>query len=252
MFRFLFDVDDPSGRCGAGAAARRPPTPDSLAQNDPYEPTNRDIFDFNQKLDKNFARPIAVFYNSTVPEQIRDRFHNMLENLDEPVTFANDVLQGEPVRATQTLGRVTFNTTLGIGGMFDIASKMGIPPHSEDFGQTLGVWGSGEGPYWVLPLVGPSPPRDSAGRVVDIFLDPLTYARFDGYRTLAYARAGMGVLDLRARNVDTLDQIERTSVESLRHSSAASTASTATTRSATARRTRRICRISKHPHHGRA
>ena len=187
--------------------------PDSLAQNDPYEPTNRDIFDFNQKLDKNFARPIAVFYNSTVPEQIRDRFHYMLENLDEPVTFANDVLQGEPVRATQTLGRVTFNTTLGIGGMFDIASKMGIPPHSEDFGQTLGVWGSGEGPYWVLPLVGPSPPRDTAGKVVDIFFDPLTYARFDGYRTLAYARAGMGVLDLRARNVDTLDQIERTSVD---------------------------------------
>src|ERR1700733_2307530 len=187
--------------------------PDSLAQNDPYEPTNRDMFAFNQKLDKNFARPVAVFYNSTVPVQTRDRFHNMLENLDEPVTFANDVLQGEPVRATQTLGRVTFNTTLGIGGMFDIASKMGIPPHSEDFGQTLGVWGSGEGPYWVLPLVGPSPPRDSAGRVVDIFLDPLTYARFDGYHTLAYARAGLGVLDLRARNVDTIDQIERTSVD---------------------------------------
>jgi phospholipid-binding lipoprotein MlaA len=187
--------------------------PDSLAQNDPYEPTNRDMFEFNQKLDKNFARPVAVFYNSTVPEQIRDRFHNMLENLDEPVTFANDVLQGEPVRATQTLGRLTFNTTLGIGGMFDIASKMGIPDHSEDFGQTLGVWGSGEGPYWVLPLVGPSPPRDSAGRVVDIFLDPLTYARFDGYHALAYSRAGMGILDLRARNVDTLDQIERTSVD---------------------------------------
>ena len=187
--------------------------PDSLAQNDPYEPTNRDIFDFNQKLDKNVARPVAVFYNSTVPEQIRDRFHYMLENLDEPVTFANDVLQGEPVRATQTLGRLTFNTTLGIGGMFDIASKMGIPDHSEDFGQTLGVWGSGEGPYWVLPLVGPSPPRDSAGRVIDIFLDPLTYARFDGYHALAYSRAGMGILDLRARNVDTLDQIERTSVD---------------------------------------
>ncbi len=97
--------------------------------------------------------------------------------------------------------------------MFDIASKMGIPDHSEDFGQTLGVWGSGEGPYWVLPFVGPSPPRDSAGKVVDIFLDPLTYARFDGYQALAYSRAGMGVLDLRARNVDTLDQIERTSVD---------------------------------------
>jgi phospholipid-binding lipoprotein MlaA len=187
--------------------------PESLAQHDPYEPTNRAIFDFNNKLDKNFARPVAVFYNHAVPEQVRDAFHNMLANLDEPVTFANDILQGSPVRGAQTLGRITFNTTLGIGGAFDIASKMGIPDHTEDFGQTLGVWGAGEGPYWVLPFVGPSPPRDSAGKVVDIFLDPFTYIRFDGFRTLSYARAGLGVVDLRARNVDTLDQIERTSVD---------------------------------------
>jgi phospholipid-binding lipoprotein MlaA len=187
--------------------------PESLAQNDPYEPTNRKIFALNDGLDKHVMRPVAVFYNDTVPDQIRDRFHYMLANMDEPVTFANDVLQGEPVRATQTLGRIAFNSTLGIGGMFDIATKMGIPPHDEDFGQTLGVWGSGEGPYWVLPFVGPSPPRDTAGRIVDIGLDPFTYIRFDGFHTLTYARAGMGVLDLRARNVDTLDQIERTSVD---------------------------------------
>jgi phospholipid-binding lipoprotein MlaA len=199
---------------GTGLAGCETTTnPESLAQNDPYEPTNRKIFALNNDLDKHVMRPVAVFYNDTVPDQIRDRFHYMLANMDEPVTFANDVLQGEAVRATQTLGRVTFNTTLGIGGMFDIATKMGIPPHDEDFGQTLGVWGSGEGPYWVLPGVGPSPPRDSAGRIVDIFLDPFTYIRFDGFRTLSYARAGMGVLDLRARNVDTLDQIERTSVD---------------------------------------
>ena len=187
--------------------------PDSLAQNDPYEPTNRDMFAFNQKLDKNFARPVAVFYNHVVPEPARTGIHNVLYNLDLPVTFANDILQGAPLRATQTLGRITVNSTLGIGGLFDVATKMDIPDHTEDFGQTLGVWGSGEGPYWVLPFAGPSPPRDSAGKVVDIFLDPLTYARFDGYHTLAYARAGVGVLDLRARNIDTLDQIERTSVD---------------------------------------
>jgi phospholipid-binding lipoprotein MlaA len=94
-----------------------------------------------------------------------------------------------------------------------MAAKMGIPPHTEDFGQTLGVYGAGEGPYFVAPLLGPAPPRDLGGRVVDIFFDPFTYARFDGYKTLGYSRAGMGLLDLRARNVSTLDQIERTSVD---------------------------------------
>ncbi|MBV8976645.1 MAG: VacJ family lipoprotein [Alphaproteobacteria bacterium] len=187
--------------------------PDSLAQNDPYEPTNREVFAFNQGLDKHVARPVAVFYNHAVPAQARDAIHNMLANMDEPVTFANDVLQGEPKRAAQTLGRITFNTTLGIGGMFDIASKMGIPEHTEDFGQTLAVWGAGEGPFLVLPFVGPAPPRDAAGKVVDIFQDPFTYLRFDGWHTLNYARTGMGFVDLRARNVENLDQIERTSVD---------------------------------------
>jgi phospholipid-binding lipoprotein MlaA len=187
--------------------------PDSLAQNDPYEPTNRQMFAFNQALDEHVARPVAVFYNHAVPGQIRDRFHYMIENLSLPTTFANDVLQGETTRAVQTFGRVTINTTLGIGGMFDLASKMGIPDHSEDFGQTLAVWGSPEGHYLVVPGLGPSNPRDISGDVVDIFLDPLTYARFGGFHTLAYARAGVGVLDKRAENVDNLDQIERTSVD---------------------------------------
>ena len=187
--------------------------PESLAQNDPYEPTNRKIFELNQSFDKHLARPVAVFYNHAVPERIRDGLHNTLENMDLPVTFANDILQGAPIRGAQTLGRIVVNSTMGIGGFFDIAAKMGIPPHTEDFGQTLGVWGVGEGPFWVLPFLGPSPPRDTAGRVVDIFFDPFTYARFDGYHTLGYARTGLSVLDLRARNVETLDQIERTSID---------------------------------------
>ncbi|HWA04160.1 MAG TPA: VacJ family lipoprotein [Rhizomicrobium sp.] len=199
---------------GAGLAACTTTTnPDSLAQNDPYEPTNRAIFDFNQKLDRHVARPVAVFYNHAVPRPAREGIHNMLSNMDEPVTFANDILQGEKTRAVETFGRIVINSTIGIGGLIDVAAKMGIPDHSEDFGQTLGVWGAGEGSYFVAPLLGPAPPRDLAGRIVDYGFDPFTYARFDGYRTLAYARAGLGIVDLRARNVDTLDQIERTSVD---------------------------------------
>ena len=187
--------------------------PDSLAQNDPYEPTNRQIFALNLKIDRYVARPVAVFYNRVAPEPMRDGIHNMLANMDEPVTFANDILQGEKTRSLETFGRIVINSTLGIGGLIDMAAKMGIPPHTEDFGQTLGVYGAGEGPYFVAPFIGPAPPRDLGGKVVDIFFDPFTYARFDGYKTLGYSRAGVGVLDLRARNVGTLDQIERTSVD---------------------------------------
>jgi phospholipid-binding lipoprotein MlaA len=187
--------------------------PESLAQNDPYEPTNRKIFELNQGFDRHLARPVAVFYNHAIPQFFRDRIHNVLYNLDLPVTFGNDVLQGEAKRGAQTVGRFTVNSTLGIGGMFDIASKMGIPDHTEDFGQTLAVWGAAEGPYLVMPGVGPGPPRDLAGHVVDLFMDPLAYVRFHGQWSFSYVRIGLGVLDLRARNVDTLDQIERTSVD---------------------------------------
>ncbi|MBV9990366.1 MAG: VacJ family lipoprotein [Alphaproteobacteria bacterium] len=187
--------------------------PDSLAQNDPYEPTNRKIFEFNQGLDKHVAAPVAKFYNHAVPEPVRDGIHNVLDNLGKPVTFANDILQGSPDRGLQTFGRFTVNSTLGLGGLVDVATKMGIPDHDEDFGQTLGVWGSGEGPYLVMPFLGPAPPRDLAGKVADNFLDPFTYMRFDGYWTFTYVRAGMGVLDLRARHVEDLEAIERSSVD---------------------------------------
>lgn len=199
------------GTALAGCASTT--NPDSIAQNDPYEPTNRKIFELNQSLDKHVARPVAVFYNHAVPEPFRLGVRNVLENMDKPVVFANDVLQGEASRASQTFARMFINTTIGLGGVIDVASKMGVPDHDEDFGQTLGTWGVGEGPYFVAPFLGPSPPRDLGGRVVDYGLDPFTYIRFDGYKTLGYARAGLGVLDLRARNVETLDQIERDSVD---------------------------------------
>jgi phospholipid-binding lipoprotein MlaA len=198
---------------GALAGCTATTNPDSLAQNDPYEPTNRAIFAVNQKIDDNFARPVAVFYNHAVPGLARDGVHNFLYNLNLPVTFANDVLQCEGKRASQTFGRFALNSTLGLGGLMDVASKMGVPDHSEDFGQTLGVYGVGEGHYFVAPFIGPAPPRDLAGGIVDIFTDPLNYTRFHGYYTAMAIRTGMSVLDTRARNVDTLDQIERSSVD---------------------------------------
>lgn len=195
----------------AGCASTK--DPEAIAQNDPYEPTNRAISDLNLKLDKYFAKPVAKGYNAVVPQFARNGVHNFLTNLDKPVTFGNDLLQGEGTRAGQTLSRFTVNIALGVGGLVDVATMIGIPDHSEDFGQTLGVYGAGEGPYLVLPFMGPNPPRDLAGNVVDIFIDPTTYIRFHGSDTWYAVRSGVSVLDLRARNIDTLEQIERTSID---------------------------------------
>ncbi|HUO89723.1 MAG TPA: VacJ family lipoprotein [Rhizomicrobium sp.] len=192
----------------AGCAATDP-----SGQNDPYEQTNRDIFALNQRADHNVARPVAVFYRDAVPAIARDGIHNVLQNLDSPVIFANDLLQGETTRAGQTLGRVVVNSTLGLGGLVDLASKIGIPPHDEDFGQTLAVWGANEGPYLVLPFAGPSNPRDLAGVGGDIAMSPLTWINFRTKIWYDIGREALEIVDLRARNIETLDQIERTSVD---------------------------------------
>ncbi|MGA7673764.1 MAG: MlaA family lipoprotein [Rhizomicrobium sp.] len=189
------------------------PSPSALANNDPQEATNREIFDFNQKLDRWTLRPAAERYNNYVPGQVREAVHNTLTNLNLSVTFANDVLQGEPKRATQILSRFTVNSTLGVGGLFDVASRLGIPEHSEDFGQTLAVWGVGEGPYMVLPLLGPAPPRDTAGLVVDVFFDPTIYIPIKQHILWMVGRQYFTLLDVRARNMETLDDIERNSLD---------------------------------------
>jgi len=181
--------------------------------NDPYEATNREIFDINQKIDEVTLRRAAEAYNDHVPEPVRDSVHNTLTNLNLPVVFANDVLQGEPRRAGQTVARFTMNSTFGLGGLFDVASRMGIGEHSEDFGQTLAVWGVGEGPYTVLPLLGPAVPRDAAGRVVDIFFDPTIYLSIKQHPWWMLGREYFTLLDLRARNMDVLDDIERNSLD---------------------------------------
>jgi phospholipid-binding lipoprotein MlaA len=196
----------------AGCAST-PPSPSQIAENDPYEATNRKVFALNEKLDKNVAKPVAEFYTDHVPEFARDGVHNFLGNLGMPVTFANDVLQGEALRAAQALGRFTFNSTFGIGGLIDEWAKTGRPEHTSDFGETLAVWGFQEGPYLVLPVLGPSDPRDAFGYGVDFVLDPSFWITFESSIYFYVGRGVVNLVDQRSQNLETLDQIERTSVD---------------------------------------
>lgn len=182
--------------------------------NDPLEPTNRAVFQFNQAVDKAVIKPVAQGYRAVVPQYGRDRVRNFLDNLRAPVIFANDVLQGQPDRAMQTLMRFAFNTGFGIGGLLDLATPAGIPFHDEDFGQTFAVWGIPEGPYIVLPILGPSNPRDTTGLVTEWLTDPVNLWWDNvGIDTAIWTRTGVAGVDKREQYLDSLDEIERTSLD---------------------------------------
>ena len=189
------------------------PSPDSIAQNDPWEKTNRDVFDFDVKLDHAVARPIAKGYRDAVPEPVRDGIHNAVTNLNSPVVLANDVLQGDSGKAADTFGRILINSTIGLGGLIDVASKVGIPYHDNDFGITLGKGDIAEGSYLVLPFAGPLPPRDLLGTGVDVAFDPLTWTKFHGRDTWTVVRFGIGTLDAEASRIDEVETIERSSID---------------------------------------
>ena len=183
------------------------------AVNDPAEPTNRAVFEFNDFLDRNLLKPVARVYR-TLPADLRDGIHNILNNLRAPVVFLNDVLQGELVRAGETAMRFVINSTVGIAGLGDPATDMGFEHHNEDFGQTLAVWGFGEGPYVMLPVFGPSNPRDTVGLVVDYFVDPFNWlANHEGVAWATYVRGGARAIDERARNYDALEELRRSSLD---------------------------------------
>ena len=196
----------------AGCAAT--PTGQSTDASDPYEAMNRRVFALNQEFDRMFLLRTARIYNAVVPAFGRERVHDLLENLDLPVTFANDALQGETARASQTFGRFAVNATIGLGGLFDPATaEFDMPDHSEDFGQTLGVWGLGPDPYLMLPMLGPSSPRDALGRMADIAGDPLMWISFKQHVWWLSGRLYFKLLDTRARNIESLEDIERSSVD---------------------------------------
>ena len=134
---------------------------------DPWEGMNRGTFEFNEAADKAILKPIAQGYDKVLPQFVKTGVNNFYENIADIATGLNNVLQGKPADGASDLGRVVLNTVFGVAGIFDVASEAGLEKHSEDFGQTLGVWGVQPGPYFVIPFLGPSTARDAPARVVD-------------------------------------------------------------------------------------
>ncbi|RKZ49574.1 MAG: VacJ family lipoprotein [Candidatus Parabeggiatoa sp. nov. 3] len=144
-------------------------------ESDPFEGFNRSIFAFNEGVDKAILKPVAKGYKAITPKPVNKGVTNFFSNLDDVIVIANDLLQFKFKQAASDTGRVLLNSTVGLLGLIDVASEFELPKHNEDFGQTLGYWGVGSGPYLVLPLLGPSSARDTVGLGVDVFLDPRLY-----------------------------------------------------------------------------
>ncbi len=202
-----------------GCAAKPDPNDEAAVEaykeaNDPLEPMNRYFFEVNQFLDEIIMKPFAGYYNIALPQFAKDSIRNALRNLNSPVILANDLFQGEGKRAESTSVRFLVNSTIGLAGLIDVAKHFGYNYHDNDFGITLATWGSGEGPYLHLPVIGPSNPRDLTGYVVDKFLDPLTWiAYFYDIGPTNTVRAGLDALDTRARNLEALDELKKGSID---------------------------------------
>ncbi len=197
---------------GLSACTTRPPASDVAAtqefneNNDPIEPTNRVFFAVSEGLDTYVLAPVARAYRYAVPGVIRRPVHNFLNNLTTPVLFVNDVAQTRPRAAGDTFMRFVINTTVGVGGMFDVASGWGYPVHNNDFGLTMALWGVPEGPFLFLPLLGPSNPRDATGYGVDIAFDPFTWVPTGyGLHTANDIRTGVSIIDERSNLLDEVD-----------------------------------------------
>lgn len=160
----------------SACATSKPTEPGTIF--DPFEGLNRNVYGFNESVDKAIVGPAARAFNENVPKPARDGVSNFLTNANTPTVFFNDILQGKPGRAAETLSRFIINTTVGLGGFFDVAGKSSLEGHTEDFGQTLAVWGVPQGAYVMAPLLGPSNLRDTVGGVVDRVFDPLVWLEF--------------------------------------------------------------------------
>ena len=167
---------------------------------DPYESMNRGIYAFNQAVDQVAIKPAATIYEAITPEFVSLAVSNFFGNIRDIQSAANDLLQGKVPLALEGVLRVSVNSTLGLGGLIDVGTGMGLERRVEDFGQTMGVWGMGTGPYLVLPLLGPSSVRDAFGTAVDMLSDPLLLYTRD---TLRYSAAALRLVDDRARHLHT-------------------------------------------------
>lgn len=173
---------------------------------DRFERFNRSVYKFNDALDRGVARPVARAYVAVTPRPVRIGVSNFLSNLSSPVTIVNDLLQGKIKGFGTDTARLVINTTIGIGGLFDPATKIGLAAGDEDFGQTLGKWGVRPGPYLMLPILGPSTVRDAFGRAGDQFAEPRNYIDDP---TVRYGLTALDLIDTRAGLLQTDDVLRR-------------------------------------------
>lgn len=185
-----------------------------IETNDPIEGVNRHIFAVNLALDTFILRPVSVVYREFMPDPGKDMVRNFVHNLKLPFTAINDLLQGEPDRAETAMSRFLVNSTMGVGGLFDAATGLGLDYHEEDFGQTLAVHGSEEGPYLMLPIFGPSNLRDAIGLVVQYFADPVGIVADEaGADDFGLITGGMEAVDSRHRYAESFDTLQRQSLD---------------------------------------
>lgn len=186
-------------------------TPRQATPGDPLEPLNRQVYAFNDAFDRAIARPVARGYRRVTPGPVQQGIGNFFRNLDDVAVLANSVLQLKGYKSAATTFRLVFNSTVGLFGLIDVASGLGVPKQYEDFGQTLGYWGLGPGPYLVLPVLGPSNLRDGSGRVVDAQYDPLDEITDDDREywgaTLVYA------IDYRAQLLGATDMLDTAAID---------------------------------------
>ncbi len=177
---------------------------------DPLEPFNRAMFSFNEGVDRAIVKPVATAYRDVTPAPIRTGVTSFFGNISDVWSLVNNMLQAKPEAAADSLFRVTVNTFWGLGGIFDVASEMKIPKHSEDFGQTLGYWGVASGPYLVLPLLGPSSVRDSVGTLVDYRGDLVS--RTDNV-PVRNSLTGLRAVNMRANVLSAGDLLEQAALD---------------------------------------
>lgn len=177
---------------------------------DPIEGFNRSMYTFNDTLDKTVMTPVAKGYRFAVPQPARDMVTNFFSNVGDVYNFANNLLQLEVTAAVQDLMRLTINTFLGVGGLVDFATPAGLPKHSQDFGVTLGKWGVPDGPYLVLPVLGPSTVRDSVGLAGNMFIDPTSYI---SPNWVSYSIYGVRIVNTRANLLDASNLLEAAALD---------------------------------------
>ena len=183
---------------------------DPYGENDPLEDFNRVMFDVNQTIDRFLLKPVAEAYVFIFPNEVRHRIANVLGNLAEPLNLVNNAAQGKFERAGSTLMRFTLNSTVGVAGIFDVAADLGYERAPEDFGQTLAEWGVGGEPFLMLPLLGPTNPRDASAFVVDWIVDPYSYIL---PAEAGLARSVTSGVSQRAQYLEELETLEATSVD---------------------------------------